>query len=89
MLPESWQIKYKSGTPKYESIFKSKNSISEEVINLFSSNKICPITVSPYQSLNFWSGVGKFANGRINLDNTLMAEIVEHTPRHGPHSFLH
>ena len=72
---------------KYESIFKSGNSMSEELINLFSSDKICPITVSPYQSLNFWSGVGKFANGKINLDNTLMAEIVEHTPRHGRHSF--
>ena len=89
MFPESWQIKYKSGRSKYESIFRSGKSMSEEVINLFSSDKICPITVSPYQSLNFWSGVGKFANGKINLDNTLMAEIVEHTPRHGPNSFLY
>ena len=48
-----------------------------KIVELYSTDSICPIVAFPYMIFNFWANV----LGAKNIDNEIMREIVKSTSR--------
>ena len=47
----------------------------------YSTEHICPVVVYPYQAVDFWYHIAEYSSGNISPANTLIKDIILHTPR--------